>query len=515
MLLPETSARPVIKGRQSFSVAAPGGLAKKEEVGSTMAVRPVHWHEGMFLRPHHFQAAQRYIQYLTHQGEKWDHHYNWGLRSAEIDVDALANNRLVVRSLKARLRDGSLVSIPEDGTLPTVDLKTALEGNTHATVFLAVPLANLGKANVSTNGTANGTRFRLDVQESEDENTGVNPQPIQVRLLNLKLLLDTEDHAGYEMLPICRVQKSAKAEGTPELDVTYIPPLLACEAWPPLLAGILQQIYDRIGQRIQLLAELVVSRGITFDSQAQGDPQLFAQLRALNEAYALMGVLFFAQGVHPFPAYLELCRLVGQLSIFGPARRPPDVPRYDHDDLGGCFYRLKHYIDALFEDAPKPDYKERPFVGAALRMQVSLEPSWLESIYQLFVGVKSTLAAEECINLLTKSGLDMKFGSSDRVDDIFKRGSAGLRFAHSPRPPRALPSLPGLIYFQVNRESQLEEWQNVQKSLTLAIRLNENRIAGNIQRQRVLTIKTSNNQTTTLQFTLYVVPQEHKPGGKN
>ena len=51
-------------------------------------------------------------------------------------------------------------------------------------------------ANVGTNGSADGARFRLDVQELEDENTGVNAQPIQVRLLNLKLLLDTEDRAG-------------------------------------------------------------------------------------------------------------------------------------------------------------------------------------------------------------------------------------------------------------------------------------------------------------------------------
>jgi type VI secretion system protein ImpJ len=109
---------------------------------------------------------------------------------------------------------------------------------------------------------------------------------------------------------------------------------------------------------------------------------------------------------------------------------------------------------------------------------------------------------------LTKPGqLDMKIGSSDRVDDIFRLGQAGLKFAYNPRPPRALPSLPGLSYFQVSRESQAEEWQNVQKSLTLAIRLNENRIAGNIQGQRILTIKTG-GQNTTLQFTLYVVPQE-------
>jgi hypothetical protein len=36
-------------------------------------------------------------------------------------------------------------------------------------------------------------------------------------------------------------------------------------------------------------------------------------------------------------------------------------------------------------------------------------------------------------------------------------------------------------------------------------------IAGNIQGQRILTIKTG-GQTTTMQFTLYVVAQENKGG---
>ena len=45
------------------------------------------------------------------------------------------------------------------------------------------------------------------------------------------------------------------------------------------------------------------------------------------------------------------------------------------------------------------------------------------------------------------------------------------------------------------------------RSLTLAIRLNETRIAGNIQGQQALTIRYG-GQTTTLQFTLFVAKQE-------
>ena len=66
-------------------------------------------------------------------------------------------------------------------------------------------------------------------------------------------------------------------------------------------------------------------------------------------------------------------------------------------------------------------------------------------------------------------------------------------------------ALAGQIYFQINRESSAVDWQSVQSSLSLALRLNQALIVGNIQGERVLTIKTG-GQTATLQFTLYVVP---------
>jgi type VI secretion system protein ImpJ len=474
-----------------------------------MAARPVHWHEGMFLRPHHFQTAQRHWQYVNHLDEKWDHHYNWGLRSLELDQDALANYRCVVRSLKARLRDGSLLSIPEDGNLPAVDLKGAFERDSSITMFVGIPVLNLGRANVASNGAAESGRYLLDSQELEDENTGLNPQRIDVRLLNLKVLLSTHDQTGYECIPIARIEKSARAEGTPQIDLSYIPPVLACDGWQPLGAGILQTIYDRIGKKLELLASMVKQRGIGMESQAAGDRLIFEQLRALNEGYGLLSILAFAQGVHPLTAYYELARLLGKFIAFSKKQdfRVPDLDKYDHDDLGKCFYGVKKYLDQCLDEIVEPDYKQRPFIGAGLRMQVSLDPAWLEAAWQMYVGVQSPVSTEECIRLLGPRGLDMKIGSSERVDDLFRLGQRGLNFTHAQHPPRALPSPQGLTYFQVNRDSQQEEWQFVQKSLTLAIRLNERRVEGNIQGQQILKINTG-SQTTTLQFTLYVIGRE-------
>ena len=131
-----------------------------------MATRAVHWHEGMFIRPQHFQTAQRYWAHLVERSEQWDVHYNWGLRHIDLDLDALANYRGVVRALKARLRDGTLVSVPEDGELPELDLKAAFERAQAATLFLALPVLHLGRANVSADGAAPTSSLSICSQRS-------------------------------------------------------------------------------------------------------------------------------------------------------------------------------------------------------------------------------------------------------------------------------------------------------------------------------------------------------------
>lgn len=470
-----------------------------------MTQQAVHWHEGMFLRPQHFQAAERHVRHWTGLNSRLDCHYNWGLRRLELDLDALANHRVQVHALEARLRDGSLISVPGDARLTECDLRTAFAKESVVTVYLGLPLLQLARGNINAVSTADAARYIVNDQELEDENTGLNPQRIQVRLLNVQLLTSSQDRSGYETLPLARIKRADRAEAAPELDETYVPPLLGVDAWNPLLSNILHPVYDRLGKKIDLLSQQITSRAITFDSQGQGDRQLLEQLRVMNESFAPLGVLAFAQGVHPYDSYLELCRLIGRLSVFGVARRPPQLPRYDHDDLGTCFWRAKQYIDELLDIVIEPEYRERPFIGAGLRMQVSLEPAWLEAGRGLYVGVQSPLSAEQTEKLLNR-GLDMKIGSSDRVDEIFRMGKAGLKFTYADRPPRSLPQRPGLVYFQIDRSAQIEEWDAVKHSLALAIRLNENLITGNIQGERTLTINTG-GQTLSLQFLLLVTQQ--------
>ena len=491
---------------------------------SVESVRSVHWHEGMFLWPHQMQLAERHYGEQLRRQHKWDVHFDWGLRTFDWEPKDLATARFVVRSLRARFRDGTLVSVPEDAALASLDLKPALERTASVMVYLAIPKAQKNKANVAERVVANGDgdgvdaaqgadrRYLLDSFDFEDENTGDGAQPIQVRSLNVRLLLSTQDLAGYETLPIARIVRGGTGpEAPPELDESFIPPVLACDAWPVLQTGILRALFDRFGKKVDVLGKQVVSRGISFDTRNPGDNLLLGQLHTLNRAYGALNTVGFAEGLHPLTAYLELCRIAGQLAIFGDTRRVPTFPSYDHDDLGACFYTVKRYLESI--PIHEPLYEERPFIGHQLAMRVQLEAEWMEPVWEVFVGVHSTLPPQDCIKMLTREGpLDMKIGSSTNIDTIYTGGFAGLEFTPSPLPPRALPTAADLVYFQINRTSRREEWERVRACLALAIRVNPRRLYatkdGRLDEQRELMVQTSDRQPATMRFTLFLVRRE-------
>jgi type VI secretion system protein ImpJ len=479
----------------------------------------IHWHEGMFLRQHHFLAEHRQVVDLMRLDGKWSVHHNWGLRAIRLNTDALGNFRFAVGGLQARLRDGTLIEVPEDGPLPELDLKPALESNRKVTIYLGVPLLQSSHPNVAADGPSENHRYYVTTRQLDDENLGGNPQPLPFRRLNLRLLTSAQDLSGYETIPLARVEKSDRAEATPQLDAGFIPPVLACDAWPELSVGILQHIYDRIGRKVEKLAGQAVSRGITLDSLdslSQRGNLSFAQLRVFNEALAYLSNLAFVAGIHPLPAYMELCRLVGQLSIFHATRRPPDLPRYNHDDLGGCFHRIRNYLDELVDIAPEPDYEERDFTGHGLRMQVDIDPDWLDRSIPMYIGVVSPLEPDQCARELERLGT--KVGSADRVEMIYRRRDVGLQFSPVPASalPQALPRDAGatlsMTYFQINRELQQAEWQSVETSRTLAIRFKEDILVGKMEGEREVTLRLGSDMA--FRFTLYVLIRGGAGGGR-
>lgn len=464
-----------------------------------MAQRPVHWYEGMFLRPHHFQAADRHARETLRQSEDWFHPFNWGYRSLELDRDAIANFTMTLRGCEARFKDGTRLTVPDDASIDPVELKAALSDQASVMVYLAVPVLHAGRANVETPPTAGGPRWWVETIEREDENTGGAEQPLQVRRTRARLLLSQQDHTGYEVLPLARIERSAQVEAPPMIDPSYVPPLLALDAWPMLWRAV-QSLNHQIGARVDQLAAQMVDRQISFESQVPGDAERMLKLTVLNAAFSYFESVAVVKGLPPLSIYRELCRLVGQLGIFTPARRPPNLPAYDHEDLAGCFYKVIKHIQIGLDTIAPTAFEKRYFEKMGERLQVALEPAWLNATKALYLGVETELNDQECQALL--GSLDMKMGSGAQVEHIFKRALRGLSLSPVARPPRALPAGSGIVYYQVDRDPVF--WKDVSESYTMALRMNLTRAT--FQGDRILSIvPAGGSKPTNLQFALFVI----------
>ncbi len=478
----------------------------------------VAWQEGMFLRPHHMQAAERSIAELIGSQVHLDHGYGYGLRRISFSKDAIANGQFELSECEARLRDGTVIWISTGqepdrvnlgvvGSIPAKDLSSALEADEVIDIYIGVPKLRLGRPNTVPE---RGGEHRFVSLESSvpDENSGGNEQDIEQRALNVQLLLGTENLAGYETLRIARIKRSGATEAAPELDQSYIPPVLACDAWPELARDYVRAVYDIIGQKIEVLSAQVNSRGIMKGALEAGDINRLLMLTALNAGSASLRSLAFATGVHPLTAYTELCRIVGSLSIFRADRRPGEIPLYDHDDLARIFRWIREEIRSLITEVEEYKYERRDFVGAGRAiLAVSLDKKWLARQWEWYIGVQyEQINAKQCRDLLEPGRLDWKLGSSDKVDWMFKYKVEGLNIKETPA-PRALPQGDNWLFYSVQRNGRAWEEMNEHDTPALGAKFADKYVANldSLQGQKDLEFN-ANDLRGTMRLSLFAVP---------
>jgi len=465
----------------------------------------VHWSEGMFLRPHHFQVAERHRSEQLATSTAWSNPYSYGLHRCELSREALANYQVQIAGLQCRLGDGTLFSIAEGQELDRRDLKEAFAKESAVTVYLAVSKLVLGRANVAVQHSGELARFLTNSMPVQDESSGGNDQELDLLELDGRLMLSTEDLHGFETLPLVRIRRSGAEEATPEIDDDYFPPSLDINAWPQLALGIVRAIYDLIGEKIEVLGGRVRDRGVTLASPDPGDLDDLLMLKTLNEAQATTHCMTFAKGVHPFIVYQELCRIVGALSLFDAQRTLGEIPAYDHDDLARIFKWVKSRIEQLLGSRKKLQYEQRFFVGTERGLQVTVDANWLHTGWNWYVGVNGKNVSDQAVRQLLEPGkLDWKMGSSAQVDVIFKHGVPGLKHAELTSAPRALPSHQGWSYFEVQQEGNA--WKDVLATQTLALRF-KTELIGNLDElpgQRNLEVILPEKRAV-LQFALFAV----------
>ena len=80
----------------------------------------LHWNDGQFLQPHHFQYFQRQNIAFLQNNRLLSCPYPWGLIDFEVDEDGLAAGRVLVKRFSAILGDGTSLSMPGNCLTPSL-----------------------------------------------------------------------------------------------------------------------------------------------------------------------------------------------------------------------------------------------------------------------------------------------------------------------------------------------------------------------------------------------------------
>jgi type VI secretion system protein ImpJ len=449
----------------------------------------IHWSEGMFLRPHHLQGAQRYLETVVGAGLLAARPYAWGFLDVQIAKEPLENFTLRIDRCDLRLKDGTWVCVPDNTEVGPLDFKDALAaGQGQVEIFLGVPEMQEVRPNslsLENPGSLDGTpRYEPRPLVRRDENTGGNPQTLYIRRMRGRLFTQRDDMVGYEVVRLCRLRRTDRPGAVPEFDPLGAGPLLKLQA-DTGLAGIITSLADQVEAKDEVLANEAREHRMLFTDGVAANTEHLLKLHVLNESRAHLRALLQCPVLHPYDVFIVMARLAGHLSIFGEDLVPAALPVYDQDRPGEALDDLRRRIEMLLDAIRSFKFAMRPFARkkdmlSREGLEVELDRKWVDENLELFVGLTAEQMDIEEVKREIYTKLDMKLASPSRSPRIHNIAVRGLTLQSKAPPAGTLPRRQGLHYFKVDKTigpDRTDYWKECEQERGIRMSLKEGQMA--------------------------------------
>jgi type VI secretion system protein ImpJ len=430
----------------------------------------IHWQEGLFLQPHHFQRMQKSLEDEIASERRLAWPYPYGVIEARLSRDELENKRVRFDKLRAIMPSGLEVNYPAAAELPSLDIAQAFsKGAGSFTVSLGVPLWQESRANTVPVTHDADTRvkllFRIGEIECHDENTGENPKPVQVRKINSRLMFEHEDVSDMELLPLLKIVRATGEDvGLPKEDPEFVPPCMLLSG-SPVLREMVRDLVSQVEASRKELVVQVTRGGFSIDTMRGVQFEQVMRLRTLNRYSARLPAIIAAPIATPFSVYLELRELLAELAAMHPDRDEFESAPYRHDNQFLCFRELANKIRSFLRGAVAPSFLKLAFkdVGGVLTANFSPEHFTQPNAY--FLGIKTKLDPT-AIARYVEDGDKFKL----MPQSLATRAIRGIELKEERHAPLELPAAADLHYFRLERANSARMWQQIQTEKTAAIR---------------------------------------------
>jgi type VI secretion system protein ImpJ len=418
------------------------------------------WSQGMFLQPHHFQQEARFTERLIDSRIRALTPHAWGFTDLQLDDALLALGRVGIARASGIWPDGTPFAIPQLDPAPApLDIPPDLKNEV---IYLALPVQRegLNEADFSEGARDELARFEATIEAVRDNTDATaEPEEIQTGRLKLRLLRAKELTDAWTVLG-CALVAERRSDNAVALERHYIAPQVSCDASGQLSSS-LTLLHGLVRQRAHALAGKMGQLGQGVSEIAQ-----FLRLQLLNRHEPLLRQFASAPNVHPQRAFEVCLQLAGELSTFHTAaRRPPDYPLYQHDNLQGCFTPVMDAIRDMLsvvddDNAIQIELVDRKF-GVRTAVVSDLE---MVRTATFVLAVNAQVPGEQ---LRTRFPAQTKVGPVEAIKELVNFNLAGITLRPLPVAPRQLPFHAGFFYFELERGGEL--WQKFEATGNLAM----------------------------------------------
>lgn len=407
-------------------------------------LRPMRWKEGMFLRPHHLQQFDLFLESRDIGYLQALEQHGWGLLRCEFENDALNNFVLAVRSLRAVLPGGTLVDVPGNARLPsrTLDRK-AYDTARPLEVAIGVRRVEERRPIAAPEGSPAGqARFTTLTAEVYDLDAGRDPTTIEQAEYGLQFFVGDEPTEGFETLKVARLVFTGEPSRPLQHAPDFAPPAMALSA-SYALVGSTRAVVEQIAKALREKAEV---RGTDKAAEVLWFQVLAGSLPVLRD-------MVRDGSVHPRRAYQELCRLAGALFFRDTSGLSFDeLPEYDHENPGPAFEQLRSLIYRLSEMEIVRRYRRVPMERAGDRYKAALPAEGKLPGSRCFLEVEAAESSARVRALMAAA----KISAPARIDQLHGLALPGIRTESQPGPPPELPPGQTASYFRLKIEDGTE-----------------------------------------------------------
>ena len=403
------------------------------------------WSEGLFLRPHHLQQNDRYLEHYVDLKVGRITPYPWGFCEFEIDYDVVQQNKFALRRGAGIMPDGTPFDLP--GVSPLPNAITVPEKAAGKIVWLVMPEATANTREVDDAETNSASRYSVGTETFIDATSAMRiEEDLDIAHPRLSYEIRKSEKPGFTCIPVARIVDVA--DKAVVLDEKFAPPVLVTLAHP-VTAGWLDRVIGWVDTK---LAEL--SRYAADPSSGGGLMGVdYFMLQMLNREIPVLRHFKRSKYVHPERLFEEFLRLAGELATYSSHDRlAEEYPEYDHNKLAEVFAPvlsdIQRYLNVDVGRAIRLDITERTPNAFMAAVQD-------RNLFRTGTFILEVSANRNLTEIQNQIPAMFKVGPNTKMNDIVNAHLPGIPLVHVPTPPAQIRAISDHVYFYLDRKSPL------------------------------------------------------------